>query len=488
MSKLSDCLGKAVASGLMTEAEASFALGRSKEFAGQGQERKDAEMSAVRSLMTDALGDLDTIRAQLGFAPRENNILFRTRNAEAANNAYVDASQRAMEERLIRQQQGEGAVEEAQELAEEEMLGPRPGTAEALQFAPAEVTSPEREESIRSLERSLRLPEAALAEVRLRDTEPASQAVSDFAAAWQNLTGREVVFVEQREAGAAAAFAGAVDPAQPGKIFLNARGNRALVALAGHEWAHTLASSNPALFQEMGAKLRPLITEWQQRTGELAGYAAEIADEELVANIVGDAFNNPEFWELVKERDRSLWQRIVEAINNWFDELIGRAAESEWGTENFISDLRAVHEAILDTVDAEGTIERPAAAEGTPARLATQRGKGAAKELSAEHAMKNERQTRAVALKTLVSAEEKAAIAAEDRRLRQAARRNTSSRPKADARGQRQELSGEQARLRRRPGLDAAGGDRGEVGRPRRTRMGSGKAHPGGREVGRCGL
>ena len=413
MSSLADCLGKAVKGGLMTEEEAAFALGRSKDFQGQGQDRKTAEFSTARSLMTDALKDLDEIRVQLGFAPREDSIVFRTKNEEAANNAYVEASQKATEQALIRQKQGADVVEQAQVEAEEAMAGPRPGTAEALQFAPAAVTSPEREQSIRSLEQSLGLPAGSIQEVNLRDAEsPATQATTDFAAAWQNLTGREVVFVDQPMGEAT--FAGAVDPTQPGKIFLHARGNRALVALAGHEWLHTLAQTNPALFAELTAKLRPLIAEWQQRTGQLAqeGYVAEEADEELVANIVGDSFNNPEFWELVKERDRSLWQRIVEAINNWFDELIGAAAASEWGTENFISDLRAVHEAVLDTVDAAGEVERPGAAEVTTGKLATQRGKGAAKELSAEHAMKNERQTRAVALKTQVSNTEKEAITA----------------------------------------------------------------------------
>ena len=69
---------------------------------------------------------------------------------------------------------------------------------------------------------------------------PAGRAVADYVGAWEELTGKHVVFVAP-SAGQAAAFAEAVDPSQPDTIFLYARGDRALVALAEHEWAHTLA-------------------------------------------------------------------------------------------------------------------------------------------------------------------------------------------------------------------------------------------------------
>jgi hypothetical protein len=195
---------------------------------------KVAEAAAVRSMMADAMGELDSMRAQLGFAPHENNIIFRTRNEESANGAYVDATRRYTEEALLRQQGQAQVVEQAQVAAEEELAGPRAGTAEALQFAPAPVTS-ESEQLIRSLERSFGLPSGALAEVQIRDTEsPEGQATSDYLAAWKDLTGRDVVFVAEQRGGEAS-FAGAVDPAHPERIYLHARGIE-LCGLAGHEW------------------------------------------------------------------------------------------------------------------------------------------------------------------------------------------------------------------------------------------------------------
>ena len=115
----------------------------------------------------------------------------------------------------------------------------------------------------------------------------------DYLSAWEALTGRKAVFVEERGLAPdeSPTLAGAGDPAQPNRIYLHARGNRTLVALAGHEWAHTLAESNPTLFREIAQKLRPLVMDWQARTGAViaGGYAEGEADEEVIANIIGYA-------------------------------------------------------------------------------------------------------------------------------------------------------------------------------------------------------
>ena len=42
-------------------------------------------------------------------------------------------------------------------------------------------------------------------------------------------------------------FTGVVDPGDPNTIFLDAAGNRNVLALVGHEWAHTLKVTNPKL-------------------------------------------------------------------------------------------------------------------------------------------------------------------------------------------------------------------------------------------------
>jgi hypothetical protein len=64
--------------------------------------------------------------------PRENAILFRSKNAEAAMNAYVETNQRVAEEAMYRQTIETGLVDGAAAATEEQIL--RPATAEAVQF------------------------------------------------------------------------------------------------------------------------------------------------------------------------------------------------------------------------------------------------------------------------------------------------------------------------------------------------------------------
>jgi hypothetical protein len=123
-----------------------------------------------------------------------------------------------------------------------------------------------------------------------------SKALKDTIAGFERVFGKEVMFLCSGT-DRVLPFDGLVLPERPNTIFLDADGDANVAALLGHEWAHTLQITNPQLHREMTDAMRPLVIDWLTQEGLLKqeGYGEGQVTEELVSNIIGDAFARPEF-------------------------------------------------------------------------------------------------------------------------------------------------------------------------------------------------
>jgi hypothetical protein len=149
-------------------------------------------------------------------------------------------------------------------------------------------------------------------------------------------------------------FTGIIHPSDPNTIYLDARGDRNVLALIGHEWGHTLKVSNPQLHGQMVEQMKPLVREWAKQEGKLKeeeGYPEKEVSDEVASNTIGDAFTRPDFWKGLNKRNPSLFKRAVKSVHEFFKSLIAKARGSEWGTEEFISDIKAMHKVIADAVN-----------------------------------------------------------------------------------------------------------------------------------------
>jgi hypothetical protein len=72
------------------------------------------------------------------------------------------------------------------------------------------------------------------------------RAAYNFIQGWQQYTGKQVIFVASGT-DQPLPFTGIVKPSDPNAIFLDVAGDRNVLALLGHEWAHTLALTNRQL-------------------------------------------------------------------------------------------------------------------------------------------------------------------------------------------------------------------------------------------------
>ena len=235
--------------------------------------------------------------------------------------------------------------------------------------------SPEQQRAIAGLRAALKGRGVAQDVVAVSVDNPSTRAgksAINFVNWFQSTFGKRVVFVAS-ETGQPLGFDGVVNPADPDTIFLNASGDRNVLALLGHEWSHTLEATNPTLWKETVEKMKPLVVEWARQTGKLVGehYTEKESESEFVANIVGDAFADPEFWKLLHSRDKGLFERMVAAVQEWFDTIIDRA--SAWGTEapDIIRDLQGMRQLLVEMTEQARQGPEGAAPAGAPAAVIT---------------------------------------------------------------------------------------------------------------------
>jgi hypothetical protein len=186
-----------------------------------------------------------------------------------------------------------------------------------------------------------------------------ARALDAFITSFERVLGKEVIFLRSGT-DRVLPFDGLVLPERPNTIFLDADGHANVVALLGHEWAHTLQVTNPQLHRAMTEEMRPFVIDWLEQEGLLKeeGYGEGQVTEELVSNIVGDAFARPEFWKEFHRRNPSLFERIVRAIQEWFESIGLAARQSEWGTEGFITQLEELHGVIMSAIEQARTAGR----------------------------------------------------------------------------------------------------------------------------------
>ncbi len=120
-----------------------------------------------------------------------------------------------------------------------------------------------------------------------------AKALKDTIAGFERVFGKEVIFVRSGT-DRPLSFSGVVISERPNTIFLDADGEGNVAALLGHEWAHTLALTNPTLHRAMTDAMRPLVIDWLRQEGllkEEEGYG-EVALRRIQFLAVGAEHRN----------------------------------------------------------------------------------------------------------------------------------------------------------------------------------------------------
>ena len=157
---------------------------------------------------------------------------------------------------------------------------------------------------------------------------------------------------------------GVHDQKQRDVIFLNVRSQRPHLAAAGHEMLHALSLEQPALYAQLRTRILALGKDLDLRHARLQGTRIKVLgkdgrmtlaglEEEFIADVVGDNFMDPKFWQMLAKDQPSGFQAVLKAILNWIDDVLSKIrGQTPFGTNEFLTDMVAARKAVVETIRA----------------------------------------------------------------------------------------------------------------------------------------
>lgn len=229
------------------------------------------------------------------------------------------------------------------------------GTATPVKTKPA---STDHEAKARRLLSNLQAGQDSYISLNAVEPDDASDAGKMLAAvrlAARRLFGHEVVFVRFNSP---AAFNGAMSSSIPNTVFIRVDSSKPHMAILGHELLHSLRQQNPGLYSAIEQRLNQLTNDKTTKfyRGLQAKYEAigrvppegSKLREELYADIVGDNFLSPEFWDGMAADQRGLFRRVADAIVRFLDRVIASLANSNpFGTAELLKDAQEARRVVI---------------------------------------------------------------------------------------------------------------------------------------------
>jgi hypothetical protein len=170
--------------------------------------------------------------------------------------------------------------------------------------------------------------------------------------------GHQVIFVHQPSGRL---FNGAVGDA-PGQdvVFIDVDSDKPAMAVLGHELLHRMRATRPDLYDSLRDRLLPIIKgqtayniqlSARRDKADLVALTDDALQEELIADVVGDEFSQPEFWRTLAGKDRSWFRRVADFVMAFLDDLIDKIKRKRpFGTEQYLSDIEAARAAVADVM------------------------------------------------------------------------------------------------------------------------------------------
>lgn len=228
---------------------------------------------------------------------------------------------------------------------------------------PAETSAatPENQRIVASLSDSINAQRALKGSpaINFQAVEPAEGATGQLARAVaktaKRIFNREIVYVKFE---GQPLFNGAVSKLHPGKIFVNIDSERPFMAVLGHELLHELAKSNPGTYANLSRRLNRVMRNQNIYSERLKAKYRQQGQplpvdilEELEADIVGDNFMDPKFWEEMSREQPGLFRAMANQIIRWLDNVAARITRMRpFGTEMYLSDIAAARSAVADAM------------------------------------------------------------------------------------------------------------------------------------------
>lgn len=133
-----------------------------------------------------------------------------------------------------------------------------------------------------------------------------------------------------------------------GVIFLRDRVDRPHLAILGHETAHQLARTNPALYTRMVEAIRPYVDQQKYRSGFANTPVARGVQtdqlklqEEFIGEILSDGFMDRDFWMALGKKSPGLLQSIAHIVTRLVRAIMAGVGYTK-RTDEYLTDYKKV--------------------------------------------------------------------------------------------------------------------------------------------------
>lgn len=167
----------------------------------------------------------------------------------------------------------------------------------------------------------------------------------------RRLFGKQLVVVSQSKP----TFQGLHAPYAPGLIFISEDTHRPVMAVIGHEMLHALRTDRPDVFNKLARELR--VSDYDGFKADIDRLYAEHgldslgddkAAEELVADISGDFWTDPDFWATLGRRNPTLFGRVAKFVQDFLNHIHSALSGHfrPFGSERYLENIDQARDAI----------------------------------------------------------------------------------------------------------------------------------------------
>ena len=152
--------------------------------------------------------------------------------------------------------------------------------------------------------------------------------------------GRRVIFVSGSPLDAF------TDRDAPSVIYIADDSTRPAIHLFYHELLHTLRASDPKAYAKFEKAVSADLDAYVKAYKEREAGTQDLTKEEFMADFLADRANDPEFWEKLSKKNRTLFEQIVELLHNLFRSV----QASGMGTAQWVADLQKADKAAIEAL------------------------------------------------------------------------------------------------------------------------------------------
>ena len=139
-------------------------------------------------------------------------------------------------------------------------------------------------------------------------------------------------------------FNGVVIQESPDTIFINEKSDAPFIVTTGHELTHHLRRDRPELYKMLRdaavprmqgtEKFKAWLDAAHQRMG-IPQATVDTMEEELIADFIGENWQNREFWEAMQKKSPSQFRRLIKAITDWLNNLLDAMRKGRVASQYF---------------------------------------------------------------------------------------------------------------------------------------------------------